>query len=86
MTNIVLNKTSALALKEDQMARLEKVLYTGRTHTTGGRDGSSRSSDGRLDIQLSSPGGRAAAPIRSNCLRQGGPPVSWVLCGSLPER
>ncbi|WP_420997307.1 organic hydroperoxide resistance protein [Cupriavidus sp. 30B13] len=33
-----------------------KVLYTGKTHTTGGRDGKSRSSDGRLDIQLSSPG------------------------------
>jgi Ohr subfamily peroxiredoxin len=38
------------------MVRLEKVLYTARTHTTGGRDGASRSSDGRLDIQLSSPG------------------------------
>jgi lipoyl-dependent peroxiredoxin len=35
---------------------LEKVLYTGRAHTTGGRDGASRSSDGRLDIKLSSPG------------------------------
>jgi Ohr subfamily peroxiredoxin len=33
------------------------VLYTGRTHTTsGGRDGAARSTDGRLDIQLSSPG------------------------------
>jgi Ohr subfamily peroxiredoxin len=35
---------------------LEKVLYTGKAHTTGGRDGASRSSDGRLDIKLSSPG------------------------------
>ncbi len=35
------------------MVRLEKALYTARTHTTGGRDGASRSSDGRLDIQLS---------------------------------
>jgi Ohr subfamily peroxiredoxin len=34
-----------------------KVLYTGRTHTTGGREkGASRSSDGRLDIKLSPPG------------------------------
>ena len=33
-----------------------KVLYTGKAHTTGGRDGASRSSDGRLDIELSSPG------------------------------
>ena len=38
------------------MTRIEKVLYTAKTHTTGGRDGASRSSDGRLDIKLSSPG------------------------------
>ena len=38
------------------MTRIEKVLCTGRTHTSGGRDGRSRSSDGRLDIILSSPG------------------------------
>jgi osmotically inducible protein OsmC len=36
--------------------QIEKVLYTGTTHTTGGRDGAARSSDGRLDINLSSPG------------------------------
>jgi osmotically inducible protein OsmC len=34
----------------------QKVLYTGKTHTTGGRDGSAQSSDGRLAISLSSPG------------------------------
>ena len=39
------------------MTPAEKVLYTAKTHTTGGRDGgSSRSSDGRLDIMLSVPG------------------------------
>jgi osmotically inducible protein OsmC len=38
------------------MSRIEKVLYTGKTHTTGGRNGSSRSLDGNLDIQLSPPG------------------------------
>jgi lipoyl-dependent peroxiredoxin len=38
-------------------AQIEKVLYTGQTHTTGGRDGKSRSSDGRLDIRLSPAGG-----------------------------
>ena len=37
------------------------VLYTGKTRTTsGGRDGTARSSDGRLDIQLSSPGSQGA--------------------------
>src|SRR5579863_7992401 len=38
------------------MTQLEKVLYTAKTHTTGGRDGASRSSDGRLAVKLSSPG------------------------------
>jgi Ohr subfamily peroxiredoxin len=39
------------------MTKIENVLYTGRTHTSsGGRDGTSRSDDGRLDIKLSSPG------------------------------
>ena len=33
-----------------------KVLYTAKVHTTGGREGASRSSDGRLDIKLSTPG------------------------------
>jgi lipoyl-dependent peroxiredoxin len=35
----------------------EKLLYTARTHTIGGREnGASRSSDGRLDVKLSVPG------------------------------
>ena len=38
------------------MTKLEKVLYTAKAHTTGGRDGASRSDDGRLDIKLTSPG------------------------------
>jgi len=34
-----------------------KVLYTAKTHTTGGREGgASRTSDGRLDVKLSVPG------------------------------
>ena len=37
-------------------AKLEKVLYTAKAHTPGGRDGASRTDDGRLDIKLSSPG------------------------------
>lgn len=37
-----------------------KVLYTGKTHTSGGRDGTSQSSDGRLDVKLSSPGSSGA--------------------------
>lgn len=38
------------------MTRIENVLYTGRTHTTGGRDGFARSDDGALDVKLSPPG------------------------------
>ena len=34
-----------------------KVLYTAKTHTTGGREkGLARSSDGRLEVRLSTPG------------------------------
>jgi len=42
------------------MTTLEKVLYTGKTHTVGGRDGASRSSDDRLNIKLSPPGSTGA--------------------------
>jgi osmotically inducible protein OsmC len=38
------------------MSHLQKVLYTAKTHTTGGRDGASRSSDGNLDVKLATPG------------------------------
>jgi Ohr subfamily peroxiredoxin len=38
------------------MSKIERVVYTARTHTTGGRDGAARSSDGRLDVKLSTPG------------------------------
>ncbi|MEN0052531.1 MAG: organic hydroperoxide resistance protein [Mucilaginibacter sp.] len=38
-------------------AQIGKVIYTAKSHTTGGRDGgSSISSDGRLDIKLNVPG------------------------------
>jgi Ohr subfamily peroxiredoxin len=39
------------------MPSLDKVNYTARTHTTGGREGASRSDDGRLDVVHSRPGG-----------------------------
>ncbi len=39
------------------MASNEKVVYTAKTHTTGGREnGASRASDGLLDVKLSIPG------------------------------
>ena len=38
------------------LQKIDNVLYTAATHTTGGRDGAGRSSDGALDVQLSPPG------------------------------
>jgi lipoyl-dependent peroxiredoxin len=37
------------------MTTTAKVLFTGRTHTTGGRDGAARSSDGFVDVKLPQP-------------------------------
>jgi lipoyl-dependent peroxiredoxin len=34
---------------------LDKVIYTARTRTIGGRDGSARSHDGLLDVKLNPP-------------------------------
>ncbi|GJI95271.1 peroxiredoxin [Duganella caerulea] len=42
------------------MSKIDQVFYTGKTHTTGGRDGAARSDDGRLDIKLSPPGSHGA--------------------------
>ena len=33
-----------------------KTLYTAHVHTVGGREGAAKSSDGQLDIRLSTPG------------------------------
>ncbi|BAV07306.1 peroxiredoxin, Ohr subfamily [Filimonas lacunae] len=37
---------------------VSKVLYTGRVHVTGGRDGYAKSEDGRLQTGLTSPGAK----------------------------
>ncbi|MBK1896265.1 organic hydroperoxide resistance protein [Chryseobacterium paridis] len=39
-------------------AEIEKVLYTARTKTTGGRQGTAKSDDGNLDLLLSPPGSK----------------------------
>jgi Ohr subfamily peroxiredoxin len=57
------------------MAQIAKVLYTARTHTTRGRDGASRSADGRLDIKLSSPGAAGAGTNPEQLLAAG-----WSAC------
>jgi len=57
------------------MSRIENVLYTGKTHTTGGRDGAARSPDGRLDVRLSSPGSAGAGTNPEQLLGAG-----WSAC------
>lgn len=43
------------------ISKIERVFYAAKAHTTGGRDGgASRTSDGRLDVKLSVPGGPGA--------------------------
>lgn len=57
------------------MTQLDKVLYTGKTHTTGGRNGASRSSDGRLDVKLSVPGSAGTGTNPEQMLAAG-----WSAC------
>ena len=53
-----------------------KVLYTAKVHTTGGREaGVSRSSDGRLDIRHSTPGGPGTGTNPEQLLAAG-----WSAC------
>jgi organic hydroperoxide reductase OsmC/OhrA len=61
----------------------EKLLYTAKTHTTGGREnGRSRSSDGRLDIKLSTPGGPGSGANPEQLFAAGWWPVSKAPSGS----
>lgn len=57
------------------MSKIDTVLYTGRTYTTGGREGESRSSDNRLDIKLSTPGSAGAGTNPEQLLAAG-----WSAC------
>ena len=45
---------------------LDKVLYTARAHTTGGREGNSRTDDGLLDVKLSPPKAMGGAGTATN--------------------
>lgn len=54
---------------------IEKVVYTAKTHTTGGREGASRSSDGRLEVKLATPG-TAAVGVNPEQLFAAG----WSAC------
>lgn len=55
--------------------QLDNVIYTGKTRTTGGRDGSAKSDDGRLDVQLSGPGSNGPGTNPEQLLAAG-----WSAC------
>ncbi len=47
--------TTATATTPTATTPTAKTLFTGRTHTTAGRDGAARSSDGFVDVKLPQP-------------------------------
>lgn len=63
-------------LSPETTAEPAKVLYTAKAHTTGGREGgASRTSDGRLDVKLSVPGGPGEGTNPEQLLA-----VGWAAC------
>jgi Ohr subfamily peroxiredoxin len=68
-------------LKESLMSKIEKVLATGKTHTTLSRSGStSRGHNGNLDIELSSPG--SAKPAHVFAATQPHPTAEQLFAGA----
>jgi Ohr subfamily peroxiredoxin len=64
------------SIKDSNMTLAQKVLYTAREHTEGGRDGgTSRSDDGRLDITFSTPGSAGTGTNPEQLLAAG-----WSAC------
>jgi Ohr subfamily peroxiredoxin len=58
------------------ITQIDKVLYTAKAHTTGGRDGgASRTSDGQLDVKLSVPGMHGTGTNPEQLLA-----VGWSAC------
>jgi lipoyl-dependent peroxiredoxin len=55
--------------------RIDNVIYTGKTRTTGGRDGKARSSDDRLVVSLSGPGSNGPGTNPEQLLAAG-----WSAC------
>jgi len=57
------------------MTQIDTVLYTGKTHVVGGREGHAKSTDGRLDVKLSPPGSTGAGTNPEQMLAAG-----WSAC------
>jgi Ohr subfamily peroxiredoxin len=57
------------------MNKISNRIYTGRVHTTGGREGSARSEDDRLNVALTTPGGAGRGTNPEQLLAAG-----WSAC------
>lgn len=57
------------------MSPTEKILHTGRTLTTGGRDGAARTLDGRLTVALTPPGAPGSGANPEQLLA-----IAWSAC------
>jgi osmotically inducible protein OsmC len=58
---VIARVTKSDAATQGVRMTVDNVLYTAKVHTTGSREGSSNSSDGRLEVKLSNPGQLFAA-------------------------
>ena len=62
--------------EETSVAAPKKTVYTAKAHTVGGRDGgSSRTSDGRLEVKLAIPGSTGAGTNPEQLFA-----VGWSAC------
>jgi osmotically inducible protein OsmC len=75
INNNINNKIKNIMETLNNTTSNKKVLYTGKIHTTGGRDGAAKSNDGRLDIKLSSPGTSGSGTNPEQLLAAG-----WSAC------
>ncbi|MDR6487173.1 Ohr subfamily peroxiredoxin [Chryseobacterium vietnamense] len=57
------------------VVNINKVLYSGNVIVTGGRNGEAKSSDGKLDIELTSPGSKGKGTNPEQLLAAG-----WSAC------
>ncbi len=57
------------------MTQAARVLYTAKAHTSGGREGASRTDDNRLNVELSTPGTKATGTNPEQLFA-----VGWSAC------
>ncbi|MGE8512022.1 MAG: organic hydroperoxide resistance protein [Chryseobacterium culicis] len=62
-------------VENTNVVNISKVLYSGNVIVTGGRNGAAKSSDGKLDIELTSPGTKGNGTNPEQLLAAG-----WSAC------